>query len=215
MRWLAVPLLALALAGCGGEARGHGTATLWVTRDRGAQVLYSGSVPAGLTAMQALERKLKVGTRYGGRFVQSIDGVSGSASAQRDWLYFVNGIEADEGATEVHLHPGDVEWWDYRSWQGSGLSVPVVVGAFPEPFRHGFEWAKPGARVVGAGPSVAKLQSIVGRGPNAIVVSAGVPAGSAVATREGSTVRLVLGLRAAARLAADPSAFRYRYVVAG
>jgi len=215
VRWLAVPLLALVLAGCGGEVRGHGTATLWVTRDRGAQVLYSGSVPAGLTAMQALERKLKVSTRYGGRFVQSIGGVSGSASAQRDWLYFVNGIEADEGATEVHLQPGDVEWWDYRSWKGSGLSVPVVVGAFPEPFRHGFEWAKPGARVVGSGPSVAKLQSIVGRGPNAIVVSAAAPAGSAVATREGSTVRLVLGLRAAARLAADPSAFRYRYAVPG
>jgi Domain of unknown function (DUF4430) len=213
VRWLAVPLLALVLAGCGGEARGHGTATLWVTRDRGAQVLYSGSVPAGLTAMQALERKLKVSTRYGGRFVQSIDGVSGSASAQRDWLYFVNGIEADEGATGVQLKPGDVEWWDYRSWKGSGLSVPVVVGAFPEPFRHGFEWAKPGARVEGSGPSVPKLQSIVGRGPNTIVVSAGAPAGSAVATREGSTVRLVLGLRAAARLASDPSAFRYRYAV--
>lgn len=213
MRWLlAVPLLALALAGCGG-AREHGTATLWVTRDRGAHVLYSGTVPAGLTAMQALERKLKVSTRYGGRFVQSIDGVSGSASGQRDWLYFVNGIEADTGATEVHLRPGDVEWWDYRSWKGSGLSVPVVVGAFPEPFRHGFEWAKPGARVTGTGPSVRKLQRRVGRGPNTIVVSAAAPAGSAVAIRDGGVVKLVLGIAAAARLAADPSAFRYRYEV--
>jgi hypothetical protein len=213
VRWIAVSLLALALAGCGVGEREHGTATLWVTRDRGAQVLYSGSVPAGLTAMQALERKLKVSTRYGGRFVQSIDGVSGSASAQRDWLYFVNGIESEEGATDVHLRPGDVEWWDYRSWKGSGFSVPVVVGAFPQPFRSGFEWAKPGARVVGTGPSLAKLRSLVGPGPNSIVVDPGVPAGSATATRDGSIVKLVLGLRAAARLAADPAAFRFRYEV--
>ena len=163
--------------------------------------------------MQALERKVNVTTRYGGRIVQSNAGVSGSASAQHDWLYFVNGVEADEGATEVRLRPGDVEWWDFRSWKGSGFSVPVVVGAFPEPFRHGFEWAKPGARVVGSGPSLGKLQSLVGRGPNSIVVDSRVPAGSAASTRDGSVVRLVLGLRAAARLAADPSAFRYRYEV--
>ena len=49
MRWL-VLALALVLAGCGGGERGHGTATLWVTRDRGAQVLFAGTVPAGLTA---------------------------------------------------------------------------------------------------------------------------------------------------------------------
>ena len=33
-----------------------------------------GTVPAGLTAMQALDRKLDVDTRYGGRFVQAIEG---------------------------------------------------------------------------------------------------------------------------------------------
>jgi hypothetical protein len=213
VRCLAVSLLALALAGCGAGKTEHGTAMLWVTRDRGAQVLYSGSVPAGLTAMQALERRLKVTTRYGGRFVQSIDGLSGSASSERGWLYFVNGVEAERGATEVRLHPGDVEWWDYRSWHGSGFSVPVVVGAFPEPFRHGFEWAKPGARVVGSGTSVRKLQRLVGPGPNSIVVDPAVPADIARATRDGSVVRLVLGVRAAARLAADPAAFRYRYEV--
>ena len=213
MRCLVVSLLALALAGCRGGEREHGTATLWVTRDRGAQVVYSGSVPAGLTAMQALERKLKVTTRYGGRFVQSIAGVSGSASAERDWLYFVNGIEAEQGATEVRLRPGDVEWWDYRPWGGSGFSVPVVVGVFPEPFRHGFEWAKPGAHVVGSGPSVRRLQLLVGRGPNSIVVDAAVSTDSARATRDGGIVKLVLGVHAAARLAADPSAFRFRYSV--
>ena len=42
--------LALVLSGCGGGGRGaaHGTATLWVTHDRGARVVFSGPVPAGL-----------------------------------------------------------------------------------------------------------------------------------------------------------------------
>ena len=52
-------LLAAALAGCGGQAT-HGTATLWVTRDRGAHVLLVRSVPAGETAMQALTRAVEV-----------------------------------------------------------------------------------------------------------------------------------------------------------
>lgn len=210
MRRLAVLALALVAAGCGG-ARVHGTATLWVTRDRGSHVLYSGSVPAGLTAIQALERRLKVTTRYGGRYVQSIDGLGGSAAGQRDWFYFVDGVEAERGAAEVRLRPGDVEWWDYRSWQGAGISVPVVVGAFPEPFKHGFEWARPGARVLGTGRSVRRLQALVGRGPNMIVVDPHVAPGTARSERTGGIVRLVLGTRAAARLAADPSAFRYRY----
>ena len=34
-------------------------------------------------------------TRYGGRFLQSIDGIYGSLTGQRDWFFFVNGIEGD------------------------------------------------------------------------------------------------------------------------
>ena len=68
VRLAAVLALALALAGCGGGGREHGTATLWVTRDRGGQVVFAGSVPAGLDGIQAVERKLKVTTRYGGRY---------------------------------------------------------------------------------------------------------------------------------------------------
>jgi len=135
-----LPLLCLvaALAGCGGSDDG-GEATLWVTRDRGAEVLVTASVPAGVTAMQALRSEADVDTSYGGRFVQSIEGVSGDAGARRDWFYFVNGVEADRGAAEYRLQPGDVLWWDYRSWTGDDMREPVVVGAFPEPFLHGYD----------------------------------------------------------------------------
>ena len=157
----AVPLLLAAclVAGCGaGETKG--TAFVWVTRDRGARVLLVSKVPAGLTAMQALVRVAKVRTRYGGRFVQAIDGLEGSLSAHHDWFYFVNGYEADRGAAEYRLHPGDVEWWDYRSWAGGGIHVPVVVGAFPEPFLHGYAGKRRSAVVFGeptAGRALAKV----------------------------------------------------------
>jgi hypothetical protein len=140
MRRAAALLVAVAalVAGCGGGSGGSGTATVWVTRDRGQTVVLTKSVPAGLTAMQALRRVAGVKTRYGGRFVQAIDGIQGSLSAKRDWFYFINGIEADRSAVEYRLRDGDVEWWDYRSWSGE-MEVPVVVGSFPEPFLHGYD----------------------------------------------------------------------------
>jgi hypothetical protein len=106
--------LLFVLAGCGGTS---GTATLRITRDRGHHVLLVARVPAGLTAMQALERKAKVKTSYGGRFVVAINGLT--SAPHRDWFYFVNGIEADRSAVEVRLHQGDKLWWDFRAWSNA------------------------------------------------------------------------------------------------
>jgi hypothetical protein len=128
---------ALAVAGCGGETGGGGEATLWVTRDRGATSLVDTKVDAGQTVLRALRSAAKVDTRYGGRYVQAIDGVDGDLGAQRDWFYFVNGIEADRSAAELRVRSGDVVWWDFRRWSDEARQ-PVVVGAFPEPFLHGW-----------------------------------------------------------------------------
>jgi hypothetical protein len=151
-------LVAVLAAGCGAGTKG--TASVWVTRDRGAHVLLVKKVPAGETAMQALDRVADIKTRYGGRFVQSIDGIAGSLSGGRDWFYFVNGYEADRSAAEYVLHPGDVEWWDYRSWKNSS-EPKVVVGAFPEPFLHGYSGKRRAAIVASsdpqAGHALAKL----------------------------------------------------------
>jgi hypothetical protein len=227
VRRVALLLLACAAAaaGCGGGAHAHGTATLWVTRDRGAHVLYTGTVPAGLTAMQALERAQKVTTRYGGRFVESIDGVQGDASAQRDWFFFVNGVESGTGAADVRLRPGDVEWWDYRSWKGGALSVPLVVGAYPKPFTRGFQWARPGATsVVSVGvPGVAKriAAEVHGRvaakttAKNFVVISAAFPPSHAVLKRFRDGFELELGAAAARLLERDPHALAHRYGSAG
>lgn len=135
-RLLALAVCAL-LAGCGSGGE-EGAASLWITRDRGATVLYEGEVEAGQTVMQALRSAAEVETRYGGRFVQAIDGLEGSAAGGRDWFYFVNGVAADRGAAEYRLRSGEVAWWDYRRWSGDE-EVEVVVGAFPEPLLHGYD----------------------------------------------------------------------------
>ena len=136
-RALAALAVLVLLAGCrsGGE---EGTATLWVTRDRGRTLLLETKVDAGQTLMRALAAEVDLDTRYGGRYVQSIDGVEGSLDAQRDWFWFVNGYEGDRSASSYRLRDGDVAWLDYRAWEREG-EARVVVGAFPEPFVHGYE----------------------------------------------------------------------------
>lgn len=209
-----VLLLALVLAGCGGGRRGHGTATLWVTQDRGARVMYTGTVPAGLDGIQAVERTVKVKTRYGGRYVQSINGVSGSLDDQRDWFYFVDGIEGGRSAAEVHIQAGDILWWDYRHWTPSTMSIPVVAGAYPHPFIDG------GSTNVVA-PNVAIAQRIARQvhgvvGPSVatrslIIVRAAFPADHVAIRKSGEGYILELGLGIAAKLAADEHALRYRF----
>ncbi|MEO9174638.1 MAG: DUF4430 domain-containing protein, partial [Gaiellales bacterium] len=107
---------------------GAPTATVVVTRDLGARSLLTARVAPGQTVLVALQRIAKIGTRYGGRFVQSIDGVSGSLREADDWTFFVNGLEARVGATDVTLHAGDRVWWDYRPWADLP-TVPAVVGS--------------------------------------------------------------------------------------
>ena len=101
-------------------------------------MLLDAKVDAGQTLMRALGSKVELETRYGGRFVQSIDGLSGSLEDQRDWFWFVNGYEGDRSASSYRLRDGDVAWLDYRGWQREG-EARVVVGAFPEPFLHGYD----------------------------------------------------------------------------
>jgi hypothetical protein len=222
VRRAALLLLALVVAGCGG-AREHGTATLWITRDFGANVIYDGKVGAGSDGIRTVEGKLNVTTRYGGRYLQSVDGISGSLASQKDWFYFVNGVEGGQSAVDVKVRPGDVLWWDYRHWSDATMSVPVVLGAYPEPFLHGFEWVKPGGSVVSTDRRIAKriaaqVGGVVndkGTGANAptnfIVIGGKLAPGTARIRKFRNGVLLELGAAMARRLAADPTALRRRY----
>ena len=139
----ALAALALAgLAGCGfGSGEGVKAVTITATDDFGSKVVAErryDQTPGDETVMRLLQRSAKVTTRYGGGFVQSIDGVVGQTGggSQVDWFYYVNGIEASKGAGEVDVQPGDRIWWDRHDWSGA-MRIPAVVGSFPEPFLSG------------------------------------------------------------------------------
>jgi len=229
-RLVALLALAAALAGCaGGEpAADGGSATLWVTRDRGATVLHDEKVPAGMTVLQALDRVADVETRYGGRFVQAVDGIEGSLERGDDWFYYVNGYLAERGAAEYRLRDGDVAWWDYRDWAGGGEREDrVVVGAFPEPFLHGYGGHVRDAVVTYAEPSqeaaARRLAEVVdGRvvraapsdGANVLaLVAGGTRMVASLRGDEAGPVRFEVAGTAVERLAADPAAYERRYRV--
>jgi Domain of unknown function (DUF4430) len=173
---IALVWVALAAAGCGlGPGEEVGEVKLTVTRDYGASLLLMERDGASEsdTVMRVLERNAEIETRYGGGFVQAIDGLEADREDGRywDWLYYVNGIEATVGAADYELRSGEAIWWDYRDWS-EALRVPAVVGSYPEPFVGGYDGEQHpvvvecrggglacdavGARLEGTGVSVSK-----------------------------------------------------------
>jgi hypothetical protein len=149
----AVALAAAAVAGCGlGAGTTPGGTQLLVTKDFGRDGIVQTDHPetgGSDTVMRLLERNApKVTTRFGGGFVQSIDGTSGGHQRGRpvDWFFSVNGVQADKGAASVRVHQGDRVWWDFHDW-GVTDRVPAVVGSFPEPFLHGIDGRRLPTRV--------------------------------------------------------------------
>jgi hypothetical protein len=142
---VAIALLgaALAAAGCGlGPGEGIGEVSLTVTRDYGAERLAfikDEPVSESDTVMRVLEGGAEISTRYGGGFVQAIDGLEAERVDGRfwDWLFYVNGVESTVGAADHSLRDGEAIWWDYRDWSAA-LRVPAVVGSWPQPFADGY-----------------------------------------------------------------------------
>lgn len=139
----ALLLAALAAAGCGlGPGASIGGVELRVTREFGSVPVLGRAVGASEsdTAMRVLEGNADISTRYGGGYVQSIDGVE---EAQRgghpfDWFFFVDGVESPIGAADYALEGNERIWWDYRDWSATN-HVPAVVGSWPAPFAGGYE----------------------------------------------------------------------------
>jgi uncharacterized protein DUF4430 len=157
MKRLAVlACLVALLPGCGfGEGESTGEVTLTVTRDFGLERIGEGmqeSASEGDTVMRLLQRGYDVETRYGGGFVDEIDGVAGGREEGRqvDWFYYVNGIEASVGAAERRVAANDRVWWDHHAWDAA-QRIPAVVGSYPEPFASGLEGKRFPVRLVCAG----------------------------------------------------------------
>ena len=188
--------LAVSLAGCGlGAGAAPGSVGVTVTDEFGQRQL---PAPASLklvgqeTVLSLLERNYPVTTRYGGKFVQSIDGLGeGSEDGQPvDWFYYVNGVQAPKGAAATNVNGGDQIWWDRHDWSQT-QNVPAVVGSFPEPFLRGFGGKRYPVRVECSSVTSAPCRAIVAR-----LRELGVPAAIAAAGSGGEpeTVRVVVGV---------------------
>ena len=201
----ALALCATAAAGCGlGPGENEGDVTLTVTRDYGSKVMLqrTDSIKESDTVLRVLDRNTEITTRYGGGFIQSIDGLAGTQSGGRtsDWFFYVNGIESPIGSAQYDLSAGDRVWWDYRDWTAT-MRVPAVVGSWPEPFLHGFQGKHYDAAVECAGPP-APCDRVGDR-----LAAAGVQAvatSSPGAARPPATIEVVVGTWNAVR--ANPAA---------
>jgi len=141
---IALLACAIAAAGCGlGSGDEVGEVELTVTRDFGTERIVAtvrDEVTESDTVMRVLDRNAEISTRYGGGFVQSIEGVAGGRSAGRphDWFFYVNGLWSPVGAADYTLSGGEAIWWDHRDWAES-MRVPALVGSWPQPFADGYE----------------------------------------------------------------------------
>jgi hypothetical protein len=196
-----VALAMLLLTGCGlGAGAAPSGVRITVTKEFGAHVVSSTSSPrvrGQETVMSLLMRNDKVDTRYGGGFVQGINGNSGGTQQgePQDWFYYVNGVQAPKGAAETNVNSGDRIWWDLHDWS-QAESVPAVVGSYPEPFLHGTGGRRLPVRIECQQTTSAPCQTV-----NTRLQQAGVPAAlSSIDPGEyTSTLRVLVGTWAAVR----------------
>jgi hypothetical protein len=133
-------LAAACLAACGaGAGEPSADARLLVTRDFGRTVLVRDEHPqvrGADTVMRLIQRNAKVTTRYGGGFVQTIDGLAGGRRGGRpvDWFFYVDGVLSERGAADVRVPDGARIWWDHHDWGDGPAGGSAVVGSFPAPF---------------------------------------------------------------------------------
>ena len=192
----ALACAAMALAGCGAGpgASPEGGVGLSVTRDFGGRSLISlprAKVAGSDTVMRVLQRNAKVGTRFGGDFVQSINGLAGGHECGRpvDWFIYVNGIQTEKGASAIDVHGGDRLWWDHHDW-GVTPDIPAVVGSFPEPFLHGSGGKRLPVRVECDDPRSGACDVVAKQ-----LIALGIPAGRSALSHSAAdkTLRVLVG----------------------
>ncbi|MEI6625801.1 MAG: DUF4430 domain-containing protein [Thermoleophilia bacterium] len=134
----ALLLVAAFVAACGTSksappAAGSPGVPIAVTADWGTAAIADGAGTPG-SVVSATRGVTKIATTYGGRYVSSIGGKAGDGT--RDWIFWINGIEASVGAADVKVSAQDSVWWDLHRWPGR-VHVPAVIASWPMPLTRG------------------------------------------------------------------------------
>ncbi|HZK43261.1 MAG TPA: DUF4430 domain-containing protein [Syntrophomonadaceae bacterium] len=90
------------------------------------------------TLLQLMQNNLDLETSYGNSFISSINGIKMRQGMKRsDWFFYINGIASHTGLRDYKLNAGDKIFWDYHLWS-AGPTNNAIIGAYPEPFLHGY-----------------------------------------------------------------------------
>ncbi len=140
---LLVSLLAILPCGCQSQTSGEIAVRVIITQDFGNELMLDEPVilNSGANALDALERVAKVETKYGGGFIEAINGVRSQYSqttVKKDWFFYMNGMSANVGLMDYELSEGDVEHWDFHDWSFHAF-IPATIGDFPQPFVGGYQ----------------------------------------------------------------------------
>lgn len=136
-------LLAIIFCGCQPQPTGEIAVKVIVTQNFGNELMLDESVIVanGTNALDALENVAIVETKYGGGFIEAINGIRSQysgAKTKNDWFFYVNGMSANVGVLDYKLCDGDVEHWDFHDWSFHAF-IPATIGDFPQPFLGGYQ----------------------------------------------------------------------------
>lgn len=130
---LASVFLSISLAGCGStnatqptteekqssEEQKQEKVVITISKQNGEEVITEKEVAVkdGQTVMDVMKEHFDLETGSGGGFITTIDGVKANAEEKMAWFYSVNGKEAEVGAKEYELKPGDTVTFDMHTWE--------------------------------------------------------------------------------------------------
>lgn len=107
--WLLLTILVL---GC--TAPTESTVRMVVSTGLGETVLLDTEISAAGNTIDFLASAAEIETTYGGKFVDSINGIS--TTQDHAWFYYVNGELMGRGAASYIPEDGDIIQWDYHDY---------------------------------------------------------------------------------------------------
>lgn len=92
------------------------TVAITISTDEGDEVIDEKEVPVEADAilMDVLKENFEV--EENGGFITSIEGIVADEDEEKAWMYSVNGEEANVGAADYELDPGDEVSFDLHAW---------------------------------------------------------------------------------------------------
>ncbi|KGP70922.1 DUF4430 domain-containing protein [Pontibacillus yanchengensis] len=133
--WMVSILVVFGLAACGQAEGGNSTSEttsneetqqeaqekvkVTISKNNGEETIEEKelSIEEGQTVFEVMDENFELETDNSGGFITAVEGVKAKEEDKMAWFYTVNGKEAEVGAKEYELKPGDTITFDMHSWE--------------------------------------------------------------------------------------------------